>query len=134
MASCNWAIAELPGLSEEYQNRLQQIGINTTHQLLLATQTKQQEHALAAKLQIHPQHVAKWIALADLARLKSVGVQYCGVILHGGITSVYQLAQTPFSRLHQNLVKLHVANMQRRDLAPPLSLVKTWVTEAQQLR
>ena len=133
MASCNWAIADLPGLSEEQQNLLTSNGINTTYQILLATQTKQQKHEFASKLQIHPQYVSKWIALADLARLKTVGVTYCGLILHCGIVSVTQLASTPFSRLHQSIVKLHVANMRRRDLVPSVVLVKEWVTEAKKL-
>ncbi|NJN71793.1 MAG: DUF4332 domain-containing protein [Limnothrix sp. RL_2_0] len=133
MASCNWAIADLPGLSDEQAKLLQTQGIRTTHQLLIATQTPQQEHELAAKLQLHPQYLAKWIALADLARLSSVGVAHCGLILHGGVASVDQLAQTSFSRLHQSLTGLHVANMRRRDLVPPIALVKQWVMEAKQL-
>ena len=133
MASCNWAIADLPGLSEEHQALLSNNGIRTTHQLLLATQTSVAEHQLAAKLQIHPQYVAKWIALADLARLKTVGVEYCGLILHCGIASVAQLSQTPFNRLHQSIVKLHVSNMRRRDLAPAVGIVKQWVAEAKNL-
>ncbi len=133
MASSNWAIADLPGLSAEHQKLLTSNNIRTTHQLLLATQTRQAKHELAAKLQIHPQYVSKWIALADLARLKSVGVQYCGLILHCGIASVSQLAQTPFSRLHQSIVKLHVSNMRRRDLAPSVGMVKQWVAEAKTL-
>lgn len=130
MASCNWAIADLPGVSEEQQLLLKNHGIQTTHQLLLATLTTQEKHQLAAKLRIHPKYVLKWSALADLARIPSVGVQYCGLVLHGGVVSVQQLAQTPFSRLHQNILKLQVTNLQRRDLAPSLSVVKQWVTEA----
>lgn len=133
VASCNWAIADLPGISAEQQRLLQAQGITTTHQLLLATRTPAAKQQLAAQLKIHPQYIAKWVALADLARIPTVGVQYCGLILHGGVASVQQLAQTPFSRLHQNIVKLQVAHFQRRDLVPALSLVKQWVSEAQQL-
>lgn len=133
MASCNWAIADLPGLSEEQAKLLQTQGIRTTHQLLIATQTQRQEHELAAQLKLHPKYVAKWIALADLARLKSVGVVHCGLILHCGILSVQQLAETPFSRLHPNIVRLHVSNMRRKDLAPSVGLVKQWVAEAKNL-
>lgn len=132
-ASCNWAIAKLPGLNEEHRQLLAAHQITTTHQLLLATQTKQQQHTFAAQLKIHPHHIAKWIALADLARLKSVGIEYCGLLLHCGIISVGQLAQTPFPRLHGSITKLHVANMRRRDLVPNIGLVQQWVREAQNL-
>ena len=133
MASCNWAIANLPWLSEEHRRLLEANQIRTTHQLLLATQTKQQQHEFAAKLKIHPQYVAKWIALADLARLKSVGVEYCGLLLHCGVASVWQLAQTPFPHLHGSIVKLQVSTLQRRDLAPSVGLVQEWVREAKSL-
>ncbi|MEB3224732.1 MAG: DUF4332 domain-containing protein [Synechococcus sp.] len=132
MASCNWAIAELPGISEAQQASLKAQDIRTTHQLLLATRTPQAKQALVSRLKLHPQYLTKWIALADLARLPSVGTQYCGLILHSGVASVRQLSQTPFSRLHQNIVRLQVTNLQRRDLAPPLALVKQWVLEARQ--
>lgn len=132
MASCNWGIAELPGISEEQRFLLEGQGIQTTHQLLLATRTPQEKHQLASRLKIHPNYILKWVALADLARLPSIGTQYCGLVLHSGVASVNQLAQTPFSRLHQNIVRLQVANLQRKDLAPPLTLVKQWVMEARQ--
>ncbi|ANV85176.1 hypothetical protein AWQ21_12800 [Picosynechococcus sp. PCC 7003] len=132
MASCNWRIVELPGLSKEQQTLLAAQEIHTTHQLLLATRTPQAKQALARRLKIHLNYVLKWVALADLARVPSIGTQYCGLVLHSGVASVNQLAQTPFSRLHQNIVRLQVANLQRKDLAPPLTLVKQWVTEARQ--
>ncbi|MGB2927243.1 MAG: DUF4332 domain-containing protein [Limnothrix sp.] len=133
MASYNWAIADLPGLSEEHAKLLKTQGIRTTHQLLLATQTQPQEHELATKLKLHPKYVAKWIALADLARLKSVGIIHCGLILHSGIISVQQLAETSFSQLHPNIVRLHVSNLHRKDLVPSVGLVQQWVIEAKNL-
>lgn len=57
MASCNWRIAELPGLSKEQQTQLAAQGIRTTHQLLLATRTSQAKQQLARRLKIHPNYV-----------------------------------------------------------------------------
>ncbi|WP_193200188.1 DUF4332 domain-containing protein [Nostoc sp. MG11] len=128
--SCDWPIEQLPGLSQEEQSQLQNCGIKTTAALVKQGKTLQMRLVLANKLQVHPQYVNKWIALADLARIPSVGIQYCGLLLHAGIGSVGQLVQTPTHRLHRQILRLQVATMQRRDLCPTIELVQQWSQQA----
>jgi Domain of unknown function (DUF4332) len=125
--SCDWSIEQLPGLSKELQN----CGITTTAMLVKQGKTPASRLALANKLQIHLQHVNKWVALADLARIPSVGCQYCGLLLHAGIISVALLAQIPNHKLHGQILRFQVATMQRRDLCPSVELVQQWCQEAQ---
>ncbi|MEC4802715.1 MAG: DUF4332 domain-containing protein [Jaaginema sp. PMC 1079.18] len=134
MQGCNWSIEKLPGISDREIENLQAIGITTTQQLLQQTRNPENKNAIASQLQIHPQYVSKWIALADLARIPSVNCQYCGVILHCGIISISQLAQTPASHLHRQISRLYVSMMQRQDLTPPVDRVQVWVKEAQSFR
>jgi len=131
--SANWPIALLPGLSEQDQTRLHNGGIQTTLQLLHKAKTPSQRQALASLLQIHIQYVNKWVALANLSRIPAVGCQHCGLLLHAGISSPAQLAQTSLPRLHHQILKLHVAMMQRPDLCPSLDEVSRWIEQAQQL-
>ncbi|MBD3880303.1 DUF4332 domain-containing protein [Phormidium tenue FACHB-886] len=133
LRSRSWSIAQLPGLNAEDQSQLATHGIQTTQQLLQQTKTLLQRQTLAAKLQIHVQHVNKWMALADLARVPAVGCQYCGLLLHAGISSPAQLAQTPLPRLHKQILKLHIAIMQRQDLCPTLGEVSHWIEQAKQI-
>ncbi len=128
--SCNWAIEQLPGLSQEEQSQLQNCGITTTGLLVKNGKTLEARVALANKLQVHLQYVNKWVALADLARIPTVGTQYCGLLLHAGIGSVAQLAQVPVHRLHKQILRLQVATMQRRDLCPAIELVQQWSSQA----
>jgi len=128
--SSDWSIEQLPGLTQEEQSQLRNCGIDTTKALVKQGKTPQTRLALANKLQIHIQYVNKWMALADLARIPSVGTQYCGLLLHAGIGSVAQLAQTPTHRLHKQILRLQVATMQRRDLCPAIELVERWSQEA----
>jgi Domain of unknown function (DUF4332) len=128
--SRDWPIEQLPGLSHEEQSHLQSCGITSTVSLVKQGKTLESRLALANKLQIHLQYVNKWMALADLARIPSVGTQYCGLLLHAGIGSVVQLAQTPTHRLHQQIMRLQVATMQRRDLCPAIELVQQWSQQA----
>lgn len=126
----DWSIEQLPGLSQEELVQLQNCGIFTTKALFKQGNSLQSKVALANKLQVHLQYVNKWVALADLARIPSVGTQYCGLLLHAGIGSVAQLAETPTHRLHQQIMRLQVATMQRRDLCPAIELVQQWYQQA----
>lgn len=129
----DWSIEQLPGLSDRDRSQLQDLGITTTRQLLQKASTPASRQALANQLQIKSQYVNKWVALADLARVPGIGCQYCGLLLHAGIGSVAQLAQTPAHRLHQQILRLQVATMQRRDLCPPVEEVAAWIKQAREL-
>ncbi|MBD2357399.1 DUF4332 domain-containing protein [Tolypothrix sp. FACHB-123] len=130
---CDWPIEQLPGLSLEEQSQLQSWGITTTGLLVKQGKTPEARLVLANKLQVHLQYINKWVALADLARIPTVGTQYCGLLLHAGIGSVAQLAQVPTHRLHQQILRLQVATMQRRDLCPAIELVQQWSYQARQI-
>ncbi len=126
----SYPITRLPGLSEQNQAQLKACGITNTKQLLQKAGTLQQQNAIATQLEININHLKKWVALADLARLPNVGYKYCGVLLHSGIASVAQLAQTPPHRLHRQILKMQVATMQRRDLCPTVDEIQKWVKQA----
>ncbi|MEG4520031.1 MULTISPECIES: DUF4332 domain-containing protein [unclassified Microcoleus] len=126
----DWPIAHLPGLSKENQSQLAECSITTTGQLIRLTKTQAAKVLLANQLQINIQYVNKWVAMANLARIPSVGCQYCGLLLHAGVASPAQLAQMPVERLHQQVLRLHVATMQRNDLTPSVDRVQKWVQQA----
>lgn len=128
----DWAIDQLPGLSAENCSHLQAQGIETTRQLFQQTRTLKQRQELATRLQIHLQHVNKWAALADLSRIPAIGCQFCGLLLHAGISSVDQLAEMPLPRLQRLIMRLQVANLRRQDLCPSLGQLSTWIEQAKQ--
>lgn len=134
MESQYWSIDRLPGLRLPEQKLLRSEHIEDTQELLKRTKTLELKQQLASKLKLNQKHINKWIALADLARIPSVGQQYCGLLLHAGVASVTQLAETPFPRLHRQIVRLQVATLQRKDLSPTVEQVKKWVEEAKMLR
>ncbi|MCT7949394.1 DUF4332 domain-containing protein [Ancylothrix sp. C2] len=131
--NCDWPLDQLPGLSEQDRKQLSTAGITNTGQLLKKADTANQRQALANYLQIQIQYVNKWVALADLARLPAVGCDYCGLLLHAGVGSVSQLSQMPTHRLYQQVLRLQVATMQRRDLCPSVEIVQQWIQQAQTL-
>lgn len=134
MQLCYWSIDKLPGLNQSEQNLLKTFGINTTQALLAKANTPQAKQVLANQLQLNIKYVNKWAALADLACIPSVGYEYCGLLLHSGIASVGQLTQTPFHRLHRQIMRLQVSTMHRKDLCPSIEIVKQWVEEAKTIK
>ncbi|MBD2773648.1 DUF4332 domain-containing protein [Iningainema tapete] len=131
VSSSDIPIDQLPGLSQQEQSQLKDCGITTIAALGQQGKTPASRLALASKLQIHLQYVNKWVALADLARIPSVGTQYCGLLLHAGVCSVAQLATIPTHTLHKQILRLQVATMQRRDLCPTIEQVQQWSKQAQ---
>jgi predicted flap endonuclease-1-like 5' DNA nuclease len=129
----NWQLEQLPGLSAEDRLHLETCGITTTGQLLQKASTPTSRQALANQLQLPVKHINKWVALSDLARVPGVGYQHCGLLLHSGIVSVNQLAQIPAHKLQQQILRLQVATLQRRDLCPSVDEVQAWIQQAQQL-
>ena len=133
MKSSNWKIQQLPGLNAQNQAQLAEVGIYTTQQLLSQGSTTTKRQMLSNQLQVHIQHVNKWIALADLSCVPSVGCQYCGLLLHAGVSSTEQLAQTPLHRLHNQIRRFQVTHFRRADLCPDAGLVAEWIRQARSL-
>ena len=133
LAPSDWPIAQLPGLSYQNEALLRECGIFTTGVLLEKATSRDRRLVLANQLQIHIQHLNKWVALADLARIPSVGCQYSGLLLHAGVASVKQLAEIPIHRLHQQILRFYVATMQRRDLCPSVEQAQEWIRQAKML-
>ena len=131
---CDWPVEQLPGLSQQEQGLLLECGITTTLALIHKASTPANRQLIANRLQIHVQHVNKWVALSDLARIPSVGCHYSGLLLHVGISSVTQLSQIPVHRLHRQILRLQVAMMQRRDLCPSIEQVQQWIQQARSLQ
>lgn len=133
MKSSYWNIEKLPGLCKADQEKLKSLGINDSQDLLKLTKTKANQQNLANQLKCQLTLISKWVALSDLARVPSVGCQYCGLILHSGIISVEQLAQTSVSFLHRQILKLQVATLQKTDLCPSPDVIQTWINEAKRI-
>lgn len=127
-----WPLRQLPGLSGEQVTRLQQVGLQTTQDLLKQAQGPQGISGLARQLNLPVRYPQKWVALAALAQLPSVGCQYCGLLLHSGTASIQQLATIAPGRLHTQIRRLHTATLRRSDLCPTPDQVVQWVQEAQQ--
>ncbi len=128
----NWPIADLPGLKLDESEQLAAIGLHTTHDLLQNSTNLAQQTAIAQQLHLHVHHIQKWCALADLARLPSVGQTYCGLLLHAGVPSVRHLASLAPGRLHRQILKLQIVATGQANIRPEVGLVQQWIQQAKQ--
>ncbi|MBF2056378.1 MAG: DUF4332 domain-containing protein [Cyanobacterium sp. T60_A2020_053] len=126
-------IENLPGISNQDIQILNNAKIFTNLDLLNQGYEKNKRILLAQKISINIRQLSKWIALADLAGVKSVNSQYCGLLLHAGIASLESLSQAKAPSLQRQILRLQVATLKRRDLCPSVSLIQQWITEAQKL-
>jgi predicted flap endonuclease-1-like 5' DNA nuclease len=130
----DWKIESLPGLSAEMATALQGCGITMTGELWQRARNPQFKQTLAVQLKVKPQVISKWVAMADLARIQSIGCEYCGLLLHVGVASIPQLAQMTPARLHRQILRYQVKMMQRRDLCPTVDVVQQWIQQARRFR
>lgn len=131
LPSANHPITDLPGLSQPQIEQLSAIGISTTFDLLRQGNSLKQRQHLSQKLQTNVKHINKWAALANLARIPSVGCQHCGLLLHAGVSTPQQLATMSVQQLHPQLLRLQIQLFNRADLAPNLAQVSGWIQQAQ---
>ncbi|WP_346289380.1 DUF4332 domain-containing protein [Sphaerothrix gracilis] len=130
MKASNWAIPQLPGLSSQQSADLEAQNIHTTLQLIRQGSTQAKREQLAAQLRIHIQHVNKWVALADLARIPAVGCRYCGLLLHAGISSSAHLAQTSIHKLYPQIRRFYATVLHQMQACPPADEVNQWIQQA----
>ncbi len=133
LRSANWSLQDLPGLSEADRTQLHNLGIKSTFHLLRQAWSRSGKEDLSAQTGIHLQHIQKWVALSDLARVPSVGCEYCGVLLHSGIVTLEQLARTPAGPLHRQIMRLQVSLFRSPDRCPNAGQVNAWTQQANTL-
>ena len=130
----NFPIQALPGLSAPQAQALTDAGLTTTDHLRRLGRTPAQRQTLAKTLAVPERFIAKWVILAELAQLPSVGCTYNGLLLHAGTISVAQLANSAPATLYTQIKRLHVTTMQRADLCPSPDQVSTWIQQAKHLQ
>ncbi|MFQ3585351.1 MAG: DUF4332 domain-containing protein [Cyanobacteriota bacterium] len=128
----DWPLSRIPGISAADQSALKKVGIESTQHLLDCGSTAAQRQALSTQLKIPLRFIHKWVALADLAQIPSVGPEGCGLLLHAGIVSVEQLAQGSPQALHRNLCRLQVRSLGQRGSQLSFAQVTEWIRQAQQ--
>ncbi len=125
-------LTKVEGIGAVYAQKLEDIGIETTEELLEQGATPKGREEIVEQSGISKKLILKWINRADLFRIKGVGGEYADLLEVAGVDTVPELAQRNPENLYQKLLEIN----QEKDLvrrAPSQDQVSDWVEEAKGL-
>ena len=128
----NYKVIEVEGIGPVMAKQLNDVGIETTDELLEATKTKKQRKELAEKSGISEKRILTFANMVDLFRIQGVGAQYAELLEAAGVDTVVELATRNAENLTKKMEEVNEEkNLVRR--VPPLKNVEDWIAEAKSL-
>ncbi|MEM4727686.1 MAG: DUF4332 domain-containing protein [Candidatus Bathyarchaeia archaeon] len=125
-------IEKIEGIGPVYANKLLEVGIKTTDDLLNAGATRKGRKELSEKTGISEKLILEWVNLADLFRIKGVGEEYSDLLEEAGVDSVVELAKRVPENLYAKIIEVN--NEKKLVRRPPaLNQVKNWIEQAKSL-
>lgn len=125
-------LKEIEGIGPTYAEKLEEVGLATTDDLLGAGASPSGRTDLAAKTGISKNLILRWVNMADLFRIKGVGEEYSDLLEAAGVDTVAELAQRKAENLQAKMAEVNEEKKLVRR-APTLSEVTAWVEQAKTL-
>ena len=125
-------IIDIEGIGPIYAQRLIEIGVNTTGQLLKRGATPQGRDEITQKTGISRHLILEWVNHADLFRIKGVGEEYSDLLEEAGVDTVPELAQRNPENLYARLQEVNKRKHLVRQL-PSQDQVADWVEQSKLL-
>ena len=125
-------VRKIEGIGPVYAEKLAEVGIQNTHDLLAASADRKSRDELSRKTSISPTLILGWTNRADLMRVPGIGEEYSDLLENAGVDTVKELAHRNPENLHQKLNEVNdEKNLVRR--TPNLAEVTRWVQAAKEL-
>ncbi len=99
----SYEVEEVEGIGKSYGQKLRDIGISTTEQLLNQCCNMNGRVTVAEHVGIEDFVVHKWASMSDLMRISGIEGQFSELMVYAGIDSVQDLGQQSASALHSKL-------------------------------
>jgi predicted flap endonuclease-1-like 5' DNA nuclease len=125
-------LTTVEGIGEVYAQKLQEVGIATTDELLKQGATPKGRKEIAEKADISGKLILEWVNHVDLFRIKGVGEEYADLLEEAGVDTVPELAQRNPQNLYQKMKEVNAEKKLVRQL-PSLTQVESWVEQAKGL-
>lgn len=123
-----YRITEIEGISPDYARKLEKAGVTTTEHLLAKGSDAKARGQLALETGVAEKHLTRWVAMADLMRIKGVGRQYGELLMEIGVESTQKLQ----TMKPQELLRLMEEHKKAKKLVggvPKLAEVEQWLNE-----
>ena len=129
----SYEVEEVEGIGKSYGQKLRDIGISTTEQLLNQCCNMNGRVTVAEHVGIEDFVVRKWASMSDLMRLSGVEGQFSELMVYAGIDSVQDLGQQSAGALHN---KLSTTNEQQKRVKtiPDESSLELMISQAKSLK
>lgn len=105
----SYKIEQIEGIGKEYADKLRNVGIDTTEELLQKCATPKGRNDVAQQTGISEKLILKWTNHADLFRIKGVAGQFAELLEAGGVDTVKELRHRVAENLQPKLVEINDA-------------------------
>ena len=123
---------EIEGIGPTYAEKLFEVGVKTTEELLERGATRKGREELSEKTGISAKLILEWVNLADLFRIKGVGEEYSDLLEEAGVDTVVELSRRNPENLHAKILEVNEKKkLVRRP--PTLNQVRRWIEQAKKL-
>jgi predicted flap endonuclease-1-like 5' DNA nuclease len=125
----SYSIEEIEGIGPEYGQKLRDVDIQTTEDLLRRCGDKKGREGVSTEASISEKHLLDWVNKADLMRINGVGEEFADLMEAAGVDTVKELA----TRNAENLATaLEECNETKNltDRVPSAETVQKWIDEA----
>ncbi len=127
------SIADVEGIGPAYAEKLAEVGIKTTDDLLAAGAKPYDREKLAESTGISPKLIRQWVDKVDLMRVPGVGPQYSDLLEAAGVGSPAELAQRNPANLAVTVQEVAAARPGIVRRVPSEAEIAGWIEAAGQL-
>ena len=121
-------IEDVEGIGPVFAEKLGQVGIVTTEDLLDKGSKKSGRVAIAVETGINEGMILEWTNHVDLMRINGVGSEFSDMLEAAGVDSPAELAQRNAANLAETMAELDMARNTTRRI-PTESMVAGWIAE-----
>lgn len=125
-------LVEIGAIGPANAEKLRAVGVGTTETLLLAGATSEGRAAISAETGIAEDVIRRWVAQADLLRIKGLGSEHADLLETAGIDGVSELVRRNATHLQAKLFELNERRRLVRNV-PNESQIARWIEHAKRL-
>ena len=129
----SYKIEEVEGIGPKYAEKLGEVKIKNTDDLLKLCCDKKGRKAVSEETGISEKHLLEWANLADLMRIKGVGEEYADLLEEAGVDTVKELATRNAENLAEAMEKTN-AKKNLTNAVPSAKTVQKWIDEAGKMK
>ncbi len=126
-----YKISEIRGIKGSQIDKLIDAGVRTTASLLKKGAGKKGRSILSEQTGIEESLLLCWVNIADLSRIKGIGVDYACLLNECGVDTIKELRNRNAENLYAKLTEINNHYRRVRQM-PNLKQVKNWIEQAKQ--